>query len=1566
MVQNGKPLGNMIIKLGLDSSAFSDSLTGAQRAVKTAVREMRAGFKVAGGGATTLSALTAKQQGLTKVIKAQEKELGYLKKAYDNTLDSQGNATSKTAAAAQKYNAAQAKLAMYKQEMIDTAGAMADMKVRTEGVTGTINRASEKFSSAGEKMQTAGSAMTKGVTLPLIAGAAAVTKAAVSWESDFAGVKKTNDEVVDSTGKVVYSYKDLEQGLRNLATELPASHKEIAGVAEAAGQLGIKTQNVKSFTKTMIDLGESTNMSSETAATSLARFTNIVGMSQKDFDKLGSVVVDLGNNFATTESEIVAMGLRLAGAGEQIGMTEGEIMGFATALSSVGIEAEAGGSAFSKVMIQMQLAVEKGSGAFEDLRERAADAGISMEQLQTAIRNGGKDQKAVAEAMGMTSSELKKMYTEADKSKTSLESFSNVAGMTSEQFSKLFKDDPSKAITAFIQGLKDSEKHGTSAIKVLEDMGIKEVRLRDSLLRAANASDIFDDAIQRGNKAWKENSALTEEANKRYETTESKLKMLKNEAVNAAIDLGGPFVDALRDSIEAGKPLIKTVGELAESFSNADPKTQRAIIKLIAFSVAAGPVLSVAGKLSSGIGAIGSSFVDLSAKIAKKKAIAEITKELATGTLNVDKLSTALSGGATKMGLFGSAAGKAAGSSGLGAVATTLGPLTPAILGLVGAGGALALGYGAWKIFGEEAWNSAQRVKQWGTDVGAETDKVLDKVQSNTQSAAGQFTLMKQGFDVDTSAMVKNFETIGQTIEGRLTKKIKGLDKLLKDLPASVDSAVKDLVEQEKQEAEKALQLAHENTERISQIKKKAHDNDRALSISEAKIIQDLAKETTTSYVETLDLSSKEKKKVLAAMTGDVAQASKEEAKLWLQSLGEQRRAAEDNAKERKRAREKELKDMNYSLESEFAQKYLAAWDEIDKTTIEGFDSQMALIAEKYPELADEVSFSSGKLISSMGEAGIAAMDMNQEIIKSAGVMTNEIAKKAEENADKISWTADETNKATEKAATFWNGLVFDEKTGEVKTNVREVIKEAASDTDKWNNLRLMIHDANLDSNAKLMIGEAAIANNQWDNLSWKEKNIILKDEFSKQMFNALEESGKWNELNLEQKTALLYSNTPEVMAENMLKLGLWDDMQPQVKKLKAENYDFLSTLSQSEEKLANWSSIPEETKKILGDNYDFLQKIYSSELSYSRWVQMPDDQKRLLGDNTDILQKILTSEISWNNWNLLPDDQKKMLGNNDQLLATVFSSRLNYDSWVRLPDNLKRMLGDNTDVVAKLHSGELKLQDYNNINPDLKRLLGDSFNVEQAARNAGNTLNTYKANNPAEKALRGNSSSVQNAANQGGNAIVRYRATNAPDKHLRALDQASGPASSAKRAVNNFSSGPSLITKTLRVVADISGKVKKLIGLEKGTNYHLGGSAIVNDQKGSVYKELVIPKGGIPFIPEGRNVFLPNLPRGSKVINATKTKKLIPHYANGVGISQNSSLYRNLTEVNSRTQTTNISIESSTKELESLLKEMLNVISRLKPEINIYPQNWQAKTDIKRTSEELAVLTAIEKRGRF
>lgn len=473
-----------------------------------------------------------------------------------------------------------------------------DIPSNLNTVNGAMKSFGDKTASIGQSIEKVGGSMTKGITLPIAGAVGAVTTAAVKWESSFTGVKKTNDEMVDSNGKVIYSYDDLEKGLRDLAKELPTSHEEIAKVAEAAGQLGIKTDKVVGFTKTMIDMGESTNMSADTAATSLARFANITQMSQDKFSNLGSAIVDLGNNLATTESEITEMGLRLAGAGKQIGMTEGDIVGFAAALSSVGIEAEAGGSAFSRLMVQMQLATETGVEAFAPLKQAVAEQGVSWESFVHAVNWGGKELTAVSKQMRIPTSELKKMYKEASKASGSLEDFANVTGRTSEEFAQLFKSNPSQALIEFIQGLKDSEKHGISAIKVLDDMGITEVRLRDSLLRAANASDVFEGAVKRGNEAFNENTALAEEAGKRYGTTESQLKILRGQLNDVAITFGGPLVAALNSAISAAKPMIEALANMAEAFASADPKTQEFILKMAALAASAGPVLKVFGKMT--------------------------------------------------------------------------------------------------------------------------------------------------------------------------------------------------------------------------------------------------------------------------------------------------------------------------------------------------------------------------------------------------------------------------------------------------------------------------------------------------------------------------------------------------------------------------------------------------------------------------------------------------------------------------------------------------------------------------------------------------------------------------------------------------------------------------------------------------------------------------------------------------------------------------------------------------------------------------------------------------------
>lgn len=513
--------------------------------------------------------------------------LVYLNEAYDiqkskvSTLKAElgelEGAENKDEVAIQKKRAAlsQAETSLQKyQNQID------EVTVKLKTGSEAIKDYGKKVEENGHKIEDAGKKLSlfSGAT---VAAITASVKGAIDFESAFTGVSKT----VDATDEQL---AELKVQIREMAKEIPSSTTEIAGVAEAAGQLGIKTENIVGFSKAMIDLGNSTNLGAEEAASQLAKFANITQMSQKDFDKLGSAIVDLGNHFATTEADIVNMAMRLAVAGHQVGLSQGQILGLSTALSSVGIEAEMGGSAMSKAMIKMQNAVELGGDKMQAVLKKA---NMSLHDIELMSANDSKSFKALATSLDMTSTELKNMITAG----TNLEDFAKISGMSAEQFKKAWKDDAAGALTAFIKGLGKAEDKGESAITLLSEMGLTEVRLRDSLLRAANAGDLFNDAIETGTKAWNENVALTNEANKRYGTLESQLKIALNRLKDMGITIGEKLMPTISN-------LLGKFEDWTNKFEQLDQKQVETIVKLGLLVGAMAPVISTTGKIVTGTG----------------------------------------------------------------------------------------------------------------------------------------------------------------------------------------------------------------------------------------------------------------------------------------------------------------------------------------------------------------------------------------------------------------------------------------------------------------------------------------------------------------------------------------------------------------------------------------------------------------------------------------------------------------------------------------------------------------------------------------------------------------------------------------------------------------------------------------------------------------------------------------------------------------------------------------------------------------------------------------------------
>lgn len=357
-----------------------------------------------------------------------------------------------------------------------------------------------------------------------------------AYESAMTGVAKTTD----LTDKEL---ADLGQDYKELSTYMPVAVNDLASIGEVAGQLGVAKNNLASFTETMAMLSTATTMSADEGATMLAQFANITNMDTRYYSNLGAATVDLGNNFATTEQRILGMAQGMAAAGSIADMTEADILGIAAAVSSLGIEEQAGSSAMARIISDMQLAVETGEG---------------------------------------------------------LEDYARVAGMEAREFAHAWGDGAAGALSAFIRGLSDTERLGQSTSATLADLGITEVRLRRTMMSLANSGDLMDRALSTSNTAWDENIALVAEAEKRYATTESRMIMMQNAATNLEVEIGDVFNPTLGKAYERITDILVSATEFVKE-NPAVVKSFTAVVGVIGGATAALTAYTVAAKIAAAV-----------------------------------------------------------------------------------------------------------------------------------------------------------------------------------------------------------------------------------------------------------------------------------------------------------------------------------------------------------------------------------------------------------------------------------------------------------------------------------------------------------------------------------------------------------------------------------------------------------------------------------------------------------------------------------------------------------------------------------------------------------------------------------------------------------------------------------------------------------------------------------------------------------------------------------------------------------------------------------------------------
>lgn len=1351
-------IGELVATATLDVAPFQSNVGRLKtylKGVDNSLKAMENNFKGAGKNVTNLKSLmdqTSSALGnYQKLWNAQSNRLNELKDQIGEVSKATDEQKKKLLDQSVAMSATAAKIAELKNRYEELAKSMRQVYIDDSAFTKFGKSAQElgnKFKNVGESVSGFGSALTKGVTAPIVAGAGLALKAAIDYESAFAGVKKT----VDGTPQ---QFEKLSASIRNMAKEMPASATEIATVAEAAGQLGVPIGSIEGFTKTMINLGVSTNLSAEEAATSIAKIGNIMQVSGDDLDswsaKFGATVVGLGNNFATTESDIVNMANRLAASGKIAGLTTPEILGLSTAMSSVGIEAEAGGTAMTQTLTGISKAVSEGG-----------------EQLRI---------------------------------------YADTAGVTADQFAEKWKTKPAEALQDFIRGLGRAKDEGKDTNKILEQLGLTGIRQSNMLKSLGLAAETMGKAVGLANSEWEKGTALTDEANKRYETMQSKLQMLKNQLTDVAIEFGGPLLDALKDGLEAAKPWISTLADLAKQFSSMSREQQQNIIKWGSMVAAVGPAIKLLGGGISTIGGLIKVIGGLSRGIGFLSGSLKYLKDFkfAAGAMKT----FAGSAGAVETAAAGAATNAGALSGAFGALANPIGLL-------VGGTSLLAAGL---VYLGNKKDEARIKTEEFGSQLSDTATKDLRDFQTKvdeTSTAVANFGTHAG----DAEKVSESFRRLHEEVASGAEKASQRMEELAKKWGIS-DEAIANMKAKNEQVVSNTDAMANQ----VSEIYKRHNGDASKFSQEEKEIVLNNQREMIKARISMMELSGEQQKAAIQALNGEINTLNETQ----LNHAKDVLKKALDDENTLYKTQKDELKQLldGKVLDQETYNKKLQALEANHNQTMEA-------LGVKYYQVMKNLDAK----LKLRGSESFNYWEEAKKVLEEYGLSYEMIGQKAAEASQKMGdshsilakYTSD-MSKETREANDAWSllvGNINENGNFEVKSNVKEVIGEATKSAEGWEQLQFIVKNANLNSNARVTIAEALVESGKWSSMTLEEKQVIVDN-----------------------KAGL------QAIFDSESNLKAWNSMPTHIKELFLKNESVINSATEATKLLSEYDALKPAQKEFLANSQSFQTEVANSKAGLSLWNEASVFVKNLTADSSNFTSTLNNANIGLNYWNTLFPAPKPLQAE-DKTAEAVASAQASVNS----PAQTSPISINATDETGGAsQSATLSVNSPYQLKPiDINAV--DLTGNPSAAASAG--VNAVKQNSPID---------------------------------INATNNTGGGINSAWASLNSL---PSI--KFIDVVTRFFTQKHA-----KGTDNHPGGLAMVNDQRGTLYKELVTLPDGTSFIPQGRNVTLP-LPPGTKVLKAGKTRSLMnslgmPNYEKGIGFEDTkiSHLTRRFQELNSR-----------------------------------------------------------------
>lgn len=415
-------------------------------------------------------------------------------------------------------------------------------------------------------------------------------------------------------------------------------------------------------------------------------------------------------------------------------------------------------------------------------------------------------------------------------------------------------------------------------------------------------------------------------------------------------------------------------------------------------------------------------------------------------------------------------------------------------------------------------------------------------------------------------------------------------------------------------------------------------------------------------------------------------------------------------------------------------------------------------------------------------------------------------------------------------------------------------------------------HTAMIGTYTSDMSADARNATDQWNALTLDPLTGELKTNAVQEVTKALTAENGWNNMEFILKNANVNSNARVEVADALQKLGEWDKTTPEQKELLFQNDKGLLAIYQSKNQLDIWNGMPTNVKELLCEDKNFTSNAERAKEMLDKWNSATPDQKDLIAHN-------------------------KTAGDVSAAISMIYS----------VPDR------KNTDLTATDNTGGSTASAQGKINNVNQKSIPGILASDLTGGATGSAQS--KINNVNQKSVPG---ILASDLTGGPTSSAKNNLNSVRDKSVTvtAVDNASG-------VISNIASWlGSLKDKVVNVVTHHTKN-------EKGTNFHPGGLALVNDQKGGTYRELITLPDGTSFIPKDRNVMLP-LPRGSKVLPAGKTKQLFPRYANGIGFENTrvADVARRIGNLQSQSDVAVLTDHSDNSNINQALNKLIELVA--------------------------------------